>query len=215
MHLAEAQVVNNFRAPIYREKIGALGGDLGLKLLSRFISNKLVLFENLTESKFASEFDDVAASYETRVGFNLTCAAFVSMNDIGSIERPAELPIAEPVKHPVIKWTADLNSLSKKRDDLALLSKINNHLETIGNSPFDCMVRHVMESTRRLVELKVIHRDSIHDYPEFANEIDKLIGQHIFAIPGAGLLDSQAVPIHRLGVPIICNDVPAIPSLLE
>ena len=101
---------------------------------------------------------------------------------------------------------------SSKRDDL-FLDAINLHLGKMADSPYDCMLRHVLESTRRLVELRMVRQSEFASYPELAAAINKLIDQHLNAVIGSSLLDWQTRPLHQLGVPIICNDIPQIPSI--
>ena len=212
-HLAEAQIVNRERAPIYRHLVAQLGGGMAHELLSAFVSEKLITFEKLTEGSFANGFDQIAKKYESRAGFNLTCDAFVSMDKIGSMDFKVVVPTVRAMKRAPLDIFLELKKLALSKRDESFLDAINLDLGQMADSPFDCMLRHVLESTRRLVELRMVRQSELASYPELAAATNKLIDQHLNAVIGSSLLDWQARPLHQLGIPIICNDVPQIPSI--
>lgn len=78
----------------------------------------------------------------------------------------------------------------------------------------NCMLRHMLESIRRIARLSPRHHMRALDFGLRSpiSLSDDLIKAHLKWLDEAVELDRMAAPLHRLGIPIICNDVPTIPD---
>ncbi len=78
----------------------------------------------------------------------------------------------------------------------------------------NCMLRHMLESIRRIARLSPRHHMRALDFGLRSPIVlsDDLIKAHLKWLVEAVELDRMAAPLHRLGIPIICNDVPTIPD---
>ncbi len=71
------------------------------------------------------------------------------------------------------------------------------------------MTRHGLESMRRVAQLAA--RNANNDGA--AELYAALLEAHRLGLPAWRALDADAAPLHHDGVWIVCDDVPAIPSL--
>ncbi len=84
-------------------------------------------------------------------------------------------------------------------------------LEQLGDPRCHCMVRHMLESMLRIA----------NNAPEHARQGNSswlswlLIGAHRKLLPVADWLDRLAAPLQREGVPILFQDLPAIPCRMD
>ncbi|MCE7870457.1 hypothetical protein DYH09_08795 [bacterium CPR1] len=80
-------------------------------------------------------------------------------------------------------------------------------LEQLGDPRCQCMLRHMLESLLRIA----------NNAPQHARQGDSswlswlLIGAHRALLPVAGWLDRLAAPLQKEGVPILFQDLPAVP----
>jgi hypothetical protein len=77
------------------------------------------------------------------------------------------------------------------------------------------MVRHLLESARRVAELAPAHaaQAAALDLPSPLWISGLLLRLHLFGLAQAARLDAQAFPLQCRGVPILSSDLPAVPAI--
>ncbi len=98
--------------------------------------------------------------------------------------------------------TRDGQYLGGPRPDISELRKSN------------CMLRHMLESIRRIARLSPRHHMRALDFglrsPLTLSQ--DLLTAHIKWLGEAIEIDREAAALHQRGIPIVCNDVPTIPD---
>jgi hypothetical protein len=76
----------------------------------------------------------------------------------------------------------------------------------------DCMVRHILQSARRLVALAPVHAEQARakglPSPDWISML--LLRLHLWALGPAASLDADALALQVTGVPILACDLPVI-----
>lgn len=206
-HLQDAIALNEARRPRY----AALSGGASLS-----ISDELISTERLT-LLVATYFNLLARRYQD-AGIPLACREFVPMASVPPMaEAPAPPATAERTRVPIdgdelSGWLIDvLDGVGPE----ALRASTNRVLAQLSYEPDrHCMVRHLLESTRRAAGLSFLHEQSAAraglDSPRALSE--QLMRLHLMALPRAAEFDARAAKIQEMGVPIVCGDLPEIPE---
>jgi hypothetical protein len=90
------------------------------------------------------------------------------------------------------------------------------HIEELEKEPrFNCMVRHFLESVRRIAGLapqyQVLAKTKLGSYgTKFISK--RILKGHIKALDEAAHIDLLSAPVQAQNIPIVCQDVPHIPA---
>ncbi len=184
-------------------------------LRSIAISQAMIKSQELLLTDVAPIIDATSLLIEKDYGINISCLSFVSMDDIGDMENlPRPKSNRKMKRIEVLDWQKDLRKLIYKQD-LKLLEKLtlnlNKMIQTLNYPEYNCMLRHLLESTRRISKVAIANKDLMKKDIKTNELIWKMIQGHVIGFAPAYALDRAAEPLQRDGIPIICNDVPTIP----
>ncbi|HEY0970307.1 MAG TPA: hypothetical protein VGE02_04955 [Gemmatimonadales bacterium] len=100
----------------------------------------------------------------------------------------------------------------------AAASALADELAAMSDSPgYDCMVRHLLESARRLATLAPGHVALAleRELPSPAPLLTGLFRMHLWGLGSAASLDRRARPLQARGITILAADLPPIPPGCE
>ena len=199
-HLVDAIKINNIRKPLYSKLTNGK---------SKSISNNLVALEKLLllPSKY---FDKKAILFqENQIPF--LCTDLISMD----LTPPFSSEINPPDYSPEeIKLNIEeFKKLLNKKEYSTLESMLLIQLKEVEKIPhFYCLTRHLLESIIRTIRLMPIYIETAEN--KGIKSPEKLISQylelHLIGLNIFKKLDVKAIPIQKMGVPILCQDVPPI-----
>lgn len=206
-HIDDAMIINQSRAPIYRE---LSHGE------SVVVSEAMISFEKglLRSATIA----DAAAFPLQVVGIPIVCVDYISMSKTPEL-RPTFKDGAPKMSHfsrlnlAALKETL---AVAVKYDDFDRIIDVSNaSIKELEKEPrFNCMVRHFLESIRRIAGLAPQYQMMAESklVAASAKFISKriLVG-HLKALDEAAHIDLLAAPIQAQNIPIVCQDVPHIP----
>lgn len=204
-HLREAIALNRERAPRY----AALShGE------SRRISRWLIATEWLL-LPVARWLDHRAAPYE-RAGIPLMQDCFVPMSDAPAFAEssPWPSPALQPVPVRPAQIRHRVRSALRTGSFTSAAGAIGQELRALDAAPGNHMVRHLLESARRIATVAPRHIRRSTDYalPSPARLLTQLLELHLLGFEAAAFLDRQAHPLQRRGIPILAQDLPPIPA---
>ena len=208
-HLKEAIALNSER----RDRYANLTEGKSIE-----VSNKLIGMEKTTLLMMKLpfwNFDKLLGSFE-QYGLQPTCDTFISMKTVTAFD--SQFPQGAPTENTALvdtkKIRQTLESALESRNASDLKDKLQETYEQMMTEPrLNCMSRHIIESTLRIATLFPNWNSKIQDHNDkekFEKIVFRLLKNHIFALKSAEQLDELARPIQLAGVPIICQDVPAI-----
>lgn len=206
-HLEEAIALNESRRPKY----SALTEGR-----SETISDTLINSERLSLI-FAKSVDESAQPYH-EAGIRIVCDEFVPMSGTPAFSETFSF---EP--EPLTAFEAvDGDELSKELEaafndgGFVALSELADASILALETPraYHCMLRHMLESLRRIANLAPVHDASATEAGmESTLAIsEEMVRLHFLSIGPAADLDAKAAQIQSEGVPILCQDVPSIPA---
>ncbi len=206
-HLREAIEINKERLPSYAR---LTAGD------SIPISRSLIRTEYIS-LPFAYYFDRRAAPLQAS-GIGFVQEEFVSMSTTPPFQEAFDNPprladFSRRAGGAVARriWTAT------RADGFAgARAVVENEISAIEDLPsFHCMLRHLLESALRIVELAPRHEQRAQQVgarsPSGLSR--QLLRLHLLGLDGAARLDARAAPLQARGVPILYQDVPPIPRV--
>jgi len=203
-HLREAIELNRARAPFY----AALSGGA-----SRAISRRLIRFERLL-LPLARWLDHRATPYH-RAGIPLLEALFMPMGTAPLFVPHRRVVAATGGRRPVAAEVSRRIRDGYRREgfDGARLA-LEKELDVLSEQPcFDCMLRHLLESARRLAQVAPLHAEQARQQglasPLWISTL--LLRLHWRALKAVLRLDRRARPLQESGLAILFQDVPSIP----
>lgn len=210
-HLYEAMSLNSSRASLYA---AATGGD------SRLISYTLLTSEAL--GWVMASFLELLAQPAWEAGIPVYCAEFVSM-----AETPQFLSHNPQTPPPLTGFASQdsgaIQSAIRTAYDIGgypeVFKTIERQLLMIAEpSGHHCLVRHVLESLARLAYLapqyaKMAAGKGI--FPDPMTLVNINFELQLQSLRLSAALDTRAAPLQSQGVPILCRDVPPIPTRPE
>lgn len=209
-HIREAMRLNRERRPLYAQ-------------LSNYesieISNRLIFLESLvkTGTYLFANYDREARPFQ-EAGIPIVCAEYVDMKHVP--------PFQEGFKNgaPDIKNFKKLDSYVLKKalkrafadGDLSNLhATLTPIIEDLEREPrFNCLLRHTLESMARIAWLAPAHEARAKELGLSKSPLElskKMIDGHFMLMKDIIALDEQAAKVQAMNIPIICQDVPAIP----
>lgn len=205
-HIHDAMNLNKARASAY-----ALLTDGK----SSPISKKLIRMERWLS--LAVPFADAWAAPFQAAGVNILCDDFIDMS-----LTPAFRAMNPAGKDNVANFRrADEKILIKNLD--ALLDENNfiglgdyadEQIRLLDQNPrYNCMVKHVLESIRRMAYLAPKHNRLAKQKIKISSlSLSRIVlRNHINMLDTSAEIDQLAAPLQADGLPIICQDVPYIP----
>ncbi len=206
LHLEEAIALNEKRKPLYSWLTQGR---------SDAISDKLIESEKLS-LVFARAVDDAARPYQ-QAGVAVACDEFVSMADVPVFREryefePEPLTAFEPVDGVALRDGLEATFAEEGFAGLAVAA--DTALDALEEPhAYHCMVRHMLESLRRIANLAPTHEVNAQErgLSSPLSISEDLVELHLLSIDPAAKLDEQASVLQAEGIPILCQDVPSIP----
>lgn len=206
-HLEEAIRLNRERMPLYSR---LTGGE------SERISRRLIRWERLS-LPLARWVDRRARPWQAR-GVGIVADDFVPMSGTPEFrERSADAPppLAELRPADARRIRRSLARALKQGGFGGIAAALRGELAALEAAPcYHCMLRHLLESMLRVATLAPAHaaRAEAAGMKTTAGLSRLLLRLHLFALADAAKLDALAAPIQARGIPILCRDVPPIPT---
>lgn len=203
-HLREAIALNRERAPHY----AALTAGRSRRISRVLITSELVLLP------VARWFDRRALPYE-RAGIPLMTSLFVPMAGAAAFEPRRQAPQPGAASPP------DVGAIRRRiaaawaeRSGAGLVEAIEDELAQLERTPAtECMVRHLLESARRIAMLAPTHAEAARTagLPDPQPMLLHLLRMHLWGLAAGAMLDDWARPLQLEGIPILAQDLPPIP----
>ena len=203
-HLRDAIALNRERAPRY----AALSRGA-----SRSISRALIAAEWLL-LPLARWFDRRAAPYE-RAGIPLMQDCFVPMSGAPPLADSRPWPaVVRPAPATPALIRRRIRSAFRIGSFPAAADAIEAELRVLEAAPGNAMLRHLLESARRIAAVAPGHVKSatLQGMPSPAPLLTRLLLLHLIGLNAATLLDRRAHLLQRQGIPILAQDLPPIPA---
>ncbi|PWU14806.1 MAG: hypothetical protein C5B49_12630 [Bdellovibrio sp.] len=181
---------------------------------SVLISSELIATEAIA-LLVAQRVDRKARMYQER-GIPIACNDFAPMSLVVSFSarEPAPFPDLRDYDYFFTgPWITTLSQLADGQDYAGLEQKTNEVLQVFAKEPrFHCMSKHVLDSLRRLAHFApdYLRMAAEKELPPPTELIQGMIHNHLQTLPIATHLDDDSRFIHAEGIPLICQDVPAI-----
>lgn len=207
-HLTDAIRINSERRPLY----SAITQGRSLE-----VSNILILSERLS-IPFARLTDLCSVPFRRR-GIRIVELEFISMDRIPPFSE--KLPFQPPVLESFVKSRPGTLIIRLFADTLirgwdGAARSLRMELHHLEKTPgFHLMLKHILESMLRITVLAPIHRRKCIEKGMRLTTTPLslyLFYSHLMAIPFAAWLDRKTAPLLAEGVPILFQDVPAIPE---
>lgn len=204
IHVQDAIELNRERRDLYSKETN---GE------SEKISRYLIIWEKLIRIK-AKQYDRKAAPYQAQ-GIPFMCEDFIDMDETPEfIARTAQIPRGYMGKYK--PNSKDIKRRLRSKLNLGydhLAKQLENEIERLKfNKSYDCLLRHLIESLLRTADLAPRYLSKLENKEK--KKLDKLIKKYlrlqIFGIGQAIFIDKKARSLQAEGVPILCNDVPAV-----
>ncbi len=204
-HIKEAIELNTSRMPRYAE---LSNGD------SLPFSRKLIRLEKLTLLG-TWWLDRIGDKYQLQ-GVSFMESEFIEMSLTPSFSEtyPTTIDSTQALQPIEIKqFSKEIKELIRKRDYKKIVSICNDELEKLKLQPhLFCMLRHLIESLRRVAQMIPIHQQKCIQLnitsPEKYSIL--LLKVHLYSLGQAKDFDEKIAPIQNRGIPIIYQDVPHI-----
>lgn len=205
-HMLDAIALNEERAPRY----AALCGGASLP-----ISRRLILTER-SLLPVARWFDRRAARWEG-AGIPLLESVFVPMATAPRFtggEAATGIGTGGTAPNPVTVRRNIAASFRAGGFEGAAAALAATIASMGANTGADCLLRHLLESARRLTVLAPRHIAAARDrgLPSPRWLLALLLRLHLWGLGAASELDARARPLQARGVPILAHDLPPIPD---
>lgn len=207
-HIDDAMILNQARAPVYNR---LSNGD------SAVVSAAMISFEKgLLRSASIAD----AAAYPLQVsGIPILCVDYIHMSETP----PLRTSFAQGAPKMSQFHQLDIGAVkvaltaALQTDDFESMIEISTqYVEELNKEPrFNCMVRHFLESVRRIAGLapqyQLMAKSKLSAYgTKFVSK--KILKGHIKSLDEAAHIDLLSAPVQAQNIPIVCQDVPHIPT---
>ncbi|KAJ3090697.1 hypothetical protein HK102_002919 [Quaeritorhiza haematococci] len=207
-HLEEAIALNQQRKPLYSSMTNGL---------SERVSDFLIQSETIALRN--SRAADLAAIPFQKQGINILCDEMIPMERAPAIQsKPIPPKVTElvPARLDGQALAAEIQAAFAATGFEGVSKVAGKHLHSLEESAPDyyCMSKHLLESIVRSANYATKHIEDakakgLQATPETIST--QMVKTQVEQLPGAALLDALAYPVQKMGVGIICNDVPKIP----
>lgn len=172
------------------------------------ISRLLVFYDRLG-SLITPLVDSYANQFRSRSGVSILCEILPSMQ----IE-PSEVKILPPVdfarfrKLPLETIIPDLKRALREENWKAIIAISEQYQPYAAvEARFNCIGLHFLRTMKRLAEIVPEHSD-----PDVEGFAKSLIRGSILMLRQVSKIDEKAAPFQAAGLPILCAEIPAVPS---
>lgn len=205
-HNYEALQLNQLRKPLYA---GLSSGQ------SQVVSDKLIWMER--KLSLVVPFADAWAAPYQAAGIPILCQDFISMDETplftaSNPEGKDSLHNFRPADVSQIKIR--LLELLKAKNYEQLAEYADSQIQDLHRTPrYNCMVRHILESIRRMAALTPVHAKKAKAAGKLSTEFlsATILRSHIYILSESAEIDRLAAPLQAQGLLIVCQDVPYIP----
>ena len=159
---------------------------------------------------FADEIDEAGRGIDGRSGVNIVCELVPSLADASAMPttRLRPLPADSYKPLPLPKIRAELRALSDERRWLALEQRATELAEaTADEARYNCFSRQALRTIARLA-----HVVREHDTPQAEAFAARAMSVMLPMTRSSALVDRMAARAQRDGTPILCADMPTVPS---
>lgn len=206
-HIQDAIQLNKKRAVVYSQLTNGQ---------SEAVSKRLIRME--TWLMFAVPFADGWAMPYQKAGVNILCDDFIDMS-----ETPAFKAMNPNGKDNIANFKAvdvqpiiqDLDYLLDNNFYSHLAKYADEQIQEMDKNPrYNCMVKHVLESIRRMAILAPRHNALAKKTIKIPSiTLSKIVlRNHINMLDTSSEIDVLAAPMQADGIQIVCQDVPYIPA---
>ena len=160
-------------------------------------------------------FDRAAKKYQ-QAGIPIVCEDFVPIEEVPDIrlyQRP--FPVLEGRYLGRSEYDFDDEALA---DFESVANVLEQEIERLSIEPrFNCLLRHVLESALRISKHAPIYIDmaKMKGLPSPEKLLWKMIRSHFWPMNEVMEIDRRAAALQARGIPIVCNDLPAISPYSE
>lgn len=202
-HIKEAIVINSNRLPIYSKLTNGK---------SEKVSRSLILMEKMLLP--IAKIIDMRTRQYLRNGIPLMKDEIVPMelppftSSIANVQRTDQ-------SVNIKEFIYDIHRALNKSDFEEIVRLSNLQLDELEQSPNGyCLIRHFIESIRRSAALapKQIDLADIKGLQSPIPIIKQFIYLHLIGLGWGKSIDEMAKEIQNEGIPIICQDIPYIPT---
>lgn len=205
-HISEAMELNKQRKPLYLKLSGGR---------SKIVSDKLIWMER--KLSVAVPFADAWAAPYQAAGIPILCQDFISMSETPKFQaqNPEGTDSLHNYRRPdIAAIKSRLLELYKAKSYLPLAHFADQQITDLEQKPrYNCMVRHLLESIRRMAALTPVHAQKSRAKNKVSSEFlsRTVLRSHIMLLEESAEIDRVAAPLQAEGLPIVCQDVPYIP----
>jgi hypothetical protein len=205
-HIRDAIVLNKERKPLYMKLSNGK---------SKVVSDKLIWLER--KLSMAVPFADAWAAPYQAAGIPVLCQEFISMSEAPKFQlrNPEGIDSLHNYHRPDITGLkARLLELYTAKAYMRLAEYADKQIIDLDQNPrYNCMVKHILESIRRMAALTPIHQQKSREKNKVSSEYlsRTVLRTHILLLNDFAELDELAAPLQADALPILCQDVPYIP----
>jgi hypothetical protein len=205
-HIREAMDLNQVRKPLYSKLSNGK---------SKIVSDKLIWMER--KLIVAVPFADAWAAPYQAAGIPILCQDFVSMSETPKFlaRNPDGKDSLHNYRRPDVEGIKDrLLELYKAKAYMLLAHFADTQIKELDQKPrYNCMVKHILESIRRMAALTPVHAAKSKALNKVSSEyLSRIVlRSHILLLEDSAEIDAAAAPLQAEALPIVCRDVPYIP----
>lgn len=205
-HIHDAMVLNKQRKPLYSELSQGLSEKISEKMIS--MEYRLIAL---------SPFADAWAVPFQAAGVAIVCEDLIPMAQTPAFrsQNPEGVDSVINFQPPDIVFVQqNLLIFFENKDYLKMADFADQYVKRLDHhSRYNCMVKHILESIRRMAALAPKHAEQSKQILHVSTELlsRALLKNHINLLATASNLDKLAAPLQAAALPIICQDVPYIP----
>lgn len=160
--------------------------------------------------------DGMAVTYQ-EAGIPILCQDLISMSETPKFtpRNPDGKDSIHNYRRPDIKGISQtLLELYKAKAYLQMADYADKLVLELDQQPrYNCLVKHMLESIRRIATLTPVYAVKSKALNKVSSETLSriLLRSHIRVLKDSAEIDEAAAPLQADGLPIICQDVPSIP----
>nr|BFD68228.1 hypothetical protein HAGR004_32500 [Bdellovibrio sp. HAGR004] len=205
-HIREAMDLNQERKSLYARLSNGK---------SKIVSDKLIWMER--KLVVAVPFADAWAAPYQAAGIPILCQDFISMSETPKFQarHPDGKDSLHNYRRPDVEGIKDrLLELYKAKAYGTLAHFADAQIKELDQKPrYNCMVKHILESIRRMAALTPVHAAKSKALNKVSSEyLSRIVlRSHILLLQESAEIDAAAAPLQADALPIVCQDVPYIP----
>lgn len=205
-HVSEAMDLNKQRKTAYMKLSQGRSKD---------VSNALLWME--WKISLAAPLADAWSAYFQAKGIPIMCDDFVPISDTPAFQaqNPQGKDSLNNFRQPdVAKIKEKLLEFHKARAYMQMAEYADAEIIELDRVPrYNCMVKHMLESVRRMAALTPVHAQKAQEQGIRSTEplSRTVLKSHIMFLNESAKIDELAAPLQAEGLMIVCQDVPYIP----